>query len=185
MAVEIPVFLVRHGEAAASWDTHVDPSLSAAGQAQAEALLKFFAHRTPCRLVSSPLQRAQETAAPLAGHWGLPVAIDDRIRELPSGSVPMAERRAWLHGVMRSNWTEVDATLHAWRERAWSALGECREPTVFFTHYMIINALTGRVLDDPRLMVFEPDYCSITELAVGPASCRLVALGKARTTLVL
>ena len=128
MAAEVSVLLVRHGEAAASWDTHVDPSLSAAGQAQAAALLPFFAHRTPCRLVSSPLQRAQETAAPLGGHWGLPVAIEDRVRELPSGTVPMDERRAWLHGVMQSNWTEVDATLHAWRERAWSALLECREP---------------------------------------------------------
>ena len=39
MAAARTVYLVRHGEAAASWETAVDPGLSAAGQQQARALL--------------------------------------------------------------------------------------------------------------------------------------------------
>jgi broad specificity phosphatase PhoE len=66
MAAARTVYLVRHGEAAASWETAVDPGLSVAGQQQAQALLDTFGATPPRRLVSSPLQRAQETAAPLA-----------------------------------------------------------------------------------------------------------------------
>jgi hypothetical protein len=115
----------------------------------------------------------------------------ERVVDRLLASPHYGERMAvdWLDGARfaDTNGYQVDRdrTLHAWRERAWAALSECREPTVFFTHYMIINALAGRALDDPRLMIFEPDYCSVTEFAVGPAGCRLVALGKARTTLVL
>jgi broad specificity phosphatase PhoE len=181
---EVSVILIRHGEAAASWDTHVDPPLGVAGRAQAAALVAQFAGRPAPRLVSSPLSRAQETAAPLATHWGVPVAIEEGVRELPS-CVPLAERRAWLGGIMRSSWPDADDTLQAWRERAWQVLLDSREDTLVFTHFMVINALVSRVMGDERLVVFEPDYCSATELRVGPAGCQLITLGKARTTLVL
>ena len=189
MSRPVRIFLIRHGEAAASWDTAVDPGLSEAGQAQARTLLPHFAalpgDRPAARLVSSPLQRARQTAAPLAAHWALPVGIEDGVRELPSAGVPLEERRAWLTEVMAARWPAVDASLHAWRDRAWQALLACREDTLFFTHFMVINALAGRVLGDDRLVVFEPDYCSVTELLLDGDACSLVALGKARNTLVL
>ena len=185
MAAARTVYLVRHGEAAASWETAVDPGLSVAGQQQAQALLDTFGAAPPRRLVSSPLQRAQETAAPLAAHWGAPVHIEDGVRELPSAGVPLATRREWLTGVMRSRWPEVDEPLHQWRERAWQSLLACTEDTVFFTHFMVINALVGRAMGDDRLVVYEPDYCAVTELRLSEDRCTVVALGKARTTLVL
>ena len=59
------IFLIRHGEAAQSWDQSADPGLSELGKEQAlecfntlhgnEDLNKF-------NLVSSPLKRAQETS---------------------------------------------------------------------------------------------------------------------------
>jgi len=189
MSQAVRIYLIRHGEAAASWDSAVDPGLSAAGHAQAGALLPHFSGPVPnqatTRLISSPLLRAQQTAAPLAAHWAREVAIEDGVRELPSAGVPLDARRAWLSEVMAARWPAVDALLHAWRERAWQALLACREDTLFFTHFMVINALAGRALDDDRLVVFEPDYCSVTELLLEGGNCSLVALGKARNTLVL
>ena len=185
MAAQRTVYLVRHGEAAASWETAVDPGLSVGGQQQAHALLETFATVRPLRLVSSPLLRAQETAAPLAAHWAAPVHIEDGVRELPSAGVPLATRREWLSGVMRSRWPAVGEPLHQWRERAWQTLLACTEDTVFFTHFMVINALVGRALGDDRLVVYEPDYCAVTELRLSADTCEVVALGKARTTLVL
>lgn len=189
MSRPVRIYLIRHGEAAASWDTAVDPGLSETGHAQASALVPHFgalpADGSGTRLVSSPLARARQTAAPLAAHWNLPVGIEDGVRELPSAGVPLDQRRAWLTGVMAARWPAVEAPLHAWRERAWQTLLACREDTVFFTHFMVINALVGRVQGDDRLVVFEPDYCSVTELLREGDACSLVALGKARNTLVL
>ena len=184
MGHDIDIQLIRHGEAAARWDTARDPPLSEQGRGQAETLVASFAHIAPRRILTSPLLRAQETAHPLAQSWHAPVNIADEVRELPS-SVPLAERAEWLAGVMRSQWSQVDHTLHQWRERAWELVTNCQQDTVIFTHFMVINALVGRATGDPRLVCFEPDHCSITQLRLTAQGCELVSLGKARTTLVL
>lgn len=184
MTRPVEILLIRHGEAAASWDTALDPPLSPAGQQQAAALVSTLGGLTPRRLLSSPLQRAQDTAAPLAARWGRLPEIEDGIRELPS-SVPMPQRREWLKTVMLKRWSEVDPALVAWRERVWQAVSGCREDSILFTHFMVINAVVGRALGDERLVVFEPDYCSVTRLSLTAGGCELLELGKSRATLVL
>ena len=91
MGHDIDIQLIRHGEAAARWDTARDPPLSEQGRGQAETLVASFAHIAPRRILTSPQLRAQETAHPLAQSWHAPVNIADEVRELPS-SVPLAER---------------------------------------------------------------------------------------------
>ncbi len=59
--------------------------LSKAGRAQAEALAEYFAARSVAKVVSSPLQRAQETAAPIAAALGLPVVTDPGLDEIDFG----------------------------------------------------------------------------------------------------
>ncbi|MSQ69251.1 MAG: histidine phosphatase family protein [Gammaproteobacteria bacterium] len=184
MGPDIDIQLVRHGEAAARWDTARDPPLSAQGQAQAQTLVASFADRPARRILTSPLLRAQETAQPLAQYWQAQVNIEDDVRELPS-SVPLAERAAWLAGVMQSQWSQVDHSLQRWRERTWTLVNRCQQDTVIFTHFMVINALVGLATGDPRLVCFEPDYCSVTRLRLTAQGCELVSLGKARATLVL
>jgi len=51
------------------------------GRDQAEVVAKFLADREITHLVASPLQRAQETALPLAGAFGLQVSTDERLIE--------------------------------------------------------------------------------------------------------
>jgi broad specificity phosphatase PhoE len=55
--------------------------LSALGEAQAKVAAEYLASRPVGYLVSSPLERAQQTAAPLAAGLGLTVAIDERLIE--------------------------------------------------------------------------------------------------------
>jgi probable phosphoglycerate mutase len=184
MADEVNVYLVRHGEAAASWSEAKDPDLSRHGLSQAAAVCAEFLAGPAMKLVSSPLARARQTAIPIGEAWEVEVAIDDRVRELPS-SVPMAERAEWLRRTMRSSWNEVDDALVAWREDAWRAIFEFDHDTIVFTHFMVINAMVGRVCADRRLICFEPDYCSITHLAISGDRASLVELGTERGTVVL
>src|ERR1700760_3428138 len=55
--------------------------LSARGQAMAEAAADYFAGRAVVALFSSPLERAQETARPVAQRLGVPIVTDDRLIE--------------------------------------------------------------------------------------------------------
>ena len=55
------------------------------GRAQAEELVERLAQLPLAALVSSPLQRCRETAAPLAQARGLEVTVDDRFVEVDYG----------------------------------------------------------------------------------------------------
>ena len=55
--------------------------LSDAGEAMAEKAAAWFTDKDVTLLVSSPLERAQQTAAPIAAALSLPVTIDERLVE--------------------------------------------------------------------------------------------------------
>ncbi len=60
--------------------------LSAEGLAQAAALADALAARPIRAVLSSPVQRAQETAAPIAARHGLPVLTDAGLDEIDFGA---------------------------------------------------------------------------------------------------
>jgi probable phosphoglycerate mutase len=60
-------------------------SLGATGQAQADAVAKRLARERVAAVFSSPLERARETAAPIAARLGLEVAVGDGINEIDCG----------------------------------------------------------------------------------------------------
>ena len=80
------IYLVRHGEAAASWGQSADPGLSELGQQQAEQAASHLLATVPqdLQLISSPLARALETAQPLARALGKPITRNDIFREIPA-----------------------------------------------------------------------------------------------------
>ena len=184
MSAGFRVYLVRHGEAAASWDTAPDPALSAEGARQAAEVGALLSQGSRAALWSSPLQRAQQTAQPLAEAWQSLVRIEDAVRELPSAGVPMESRRDWLKAVMRARWDAVEAPLREWRERAWQVLCGVDHDVVVFTHFMVINAIVSRATEDARTVCFEPDYCSVTTLSLADGVLRLETLGRERPTLI-
>jgi broad specificity phosphatase PhoE len=79
------VHLLRHGEVynpdGVLYGRLPGFQLSLRGRQQAEVAAKFLAARPIGYLVASPLERAQQTAAPLAAALGLPIATDDRLIE--------------------------------------------------------------------------------------------------------
>ena len=74
------VHLVRHGEvdnpAGLLYGRLPDYHLSELGKEMAERVAEHLRERDVVHLRSSPLERAQETAAPLAEAFDLPVVID-------------------------------------------------------------------------------------------------------------
>ncbi len=79
------VHLVRHGEVdnphRIIYGRLPDHHLSSLGRAMAVRTAAHLAGRDVVEIRSSPLERAQETAAPIAAEFGLPVAQDDRLIE--------------------------------------------------------------------------------------------------------
>ncbi|MDP9464079.1 MAG: histidine phosphatase family protein, partial [Actinomycetota bacterium] len=63
------LYLVRHGRAAAGWNTDPDPRLDALGLDQATSVARRLAPLGPLPILSSPLLRCRQTAAPLAEIW--------------------------------------------------------------------------------------------------------------------
>lgn len=87
--------LIRHGESVSNLEGRVqgqeDVALSPRGEAQASAVaawsrVEFGGSASPIEEVwSSPLVRARETATRIAAALGLPLKIDERLRELHAG----------------------------------------------------------------------------------------------------
>lgn len=84
-AVRTTVHLLRHGEVhnptKVLYGRLPGYHLSEAGKEMAEKVGATLAGRDITHLVSSPLERAQETAAPIAATLGLPVHTDERLIE--------------------------------------------------------------------------------------------------------
>lgn len=78
--------------------------LSEAGQQMAKLAAASLAGRDVTYLVSSPLQRAQETAQPIAAEFGLQIASDDRLIE--AGNDFEGQRVTGPDGVLKhpANW---------------------------------------------------------------------------------
>jgi broad specificity phosphatase PhoE len=102
------VHLVRHGEVynpdGVLYGRLPGFGLSQRGTEQAELAARFLAERDIGYIVSSPLERAQQTAQPLARKLGLPVAIDERLIE--AGNYLEGKQVAGGQGLLTdpSNW---------------------------------------------------------------------------------
>jgi broad specificity phosphatase PhoE len=106
------VHLLRHGEvhnpAKILYGRLPGFRLSTTGEAMALAAAEWFADKDVTHLVSSPLERAQQTAQPLAKALGLPVSIDERLIE--AGNAFEGLRVGVGDGVLR-------APQHWWKLR--------------------------------------------------------------------
>lgn len=79
------VHLIRHGEVenpdGVLYGRLPDYHLSESGRDMAQRVAGRLRGRDIVHLVSSPLERAQETMGPLAAQFGLPVHLDERLIE--------------------------------------------------------------------------------------------------------
>ena len=94
-----------------------DYHLSERGRAQAQSVADWLARRDISYVVASPLERAQETAAPIAAHHGLIVDVDESLIE--SHNVFQGERVSPGDGALRDprNWWHLrNPRLPSWGE---------------------------------------------------------------------
>ena len=107
------ILAIRHGQTAWNADGriqgHTDIPLDELGQWQAEQLAQALADDELQAIVASDLQRARQTAAPLAARKGLPVQTDVGLRERGFGDF---EGLSFAQIELR--WPEQAA---AWRQR--------------------------------------------------------------------
>ncbi|EHI12263.1 histidine phosphatase family protein [Mycolicibacterium thermoresistibile] len=142
--------------------------LSERGRAQAERVAEVLADRDIVLVVASPLQRAQETAAPIAARHGLTVETDDNLIEslnvfegqrVSPGDGALRDPRNWrfLYNPFKPSWGEPYRDIVA---RMTTALEKARakatgHEAVCVSHQLPVwtlrSAMEGRRLwHDPR-----------------------------------
>jgi broad specificity phosphatase PhoE len=171
------LYLVRHGRASAGFGESHDPGLDEVGQQQAKNVARELGPHGPLPIISSPLRRTRETAAPLAKLWNVDPAIEAAVAEIPSPTENLLERVAWLREFMAGSWRNATPTLAAWREDAINALLVIGQDTVIFSHYIAINVAAGAALGDHRVVVFSPDNCSVSIFENDGGTLRLIEKG--------
>ena len=179
------LYLVRHGRAAAGWDSDPDPPLDDLGRVQAGEACDTLSPLGPLAVITSPLRRCQETAAPLAHAWTTPAVVDDAVAEIPSPEgVAMAERVIWLQAAMAGTWQALGPRYTRFRDGVLRRLLGCEADTVVFSHFVAINAAIGAALGDDRLVIKRLDNCSITVVDVVGPELVLVEPGREADTLI-
>jgi probable phosphoglycerate mutase len=148
------VFLVRHGESAAvvpgvaiaQVDGHDDPALAADGLEQAERVAERLADQQIDAIYVTPLQRTQQTAAPLAARLGLTPVVEPDLREVNLGE--------WEGGGFRRHVAEGHPlALRMFAEQRWDVIPGA-EPTESFGAR--VRAGLERIIDahpDQRVVV--------------------------------
>jgi broad specificity phosphatase PhoE len=173
------VILVRHGEASAAWGDDPDPGLSELGARQAVAVADALAGTGPLAVVTSPLRRCRQTAAPLAARWGVEPVVDPAVAEIPSPpGVDVAQRPTWLLSLADGTWGDADPTTRRWRDDVVDALVARPVDTVVFSHFVAINVAVGAATGDDRVFVARLANCSRTVLDVVGGRLHLVELGE-------
>jgi broad specificity phosphatase PhoE len=172
------IYMVRHGRAAAGFGESMDPGLDELGHSQAEAVAQTLKAFGPLPILSSPLARTQQTAAPLAKLWSRAPMIEDAVAEIPSPrGMTLEGRVAWLRKLMAGSWRDASPELAAWREHCIGTVAAIGEDTVIFSHYVAINVIMGAAMDDDSVVVFSPDNCSVTVFETVGGKLRLVDKG--------
>jgi broad specificity phosphatase PhoE len=188
MSVRTTVHLVRHGEvdnpAGVLYGRLPGYHLSERGRAMAELVADHLTGREIAVVTSSPMERAQQTAAPIAQRHGLEIGLDDDLIEATNhfqgltfgvGDGSLRHMRHWPHLVnpFRPSWGEPYLDVVARMIRAVSAgLAAARAvgpgaDAVLVSHQLPIWVtrlyLEGRRLwHDPRKR--QCSLCSVTSL---------------------
>jgi probable phosphoglycerate mutase len=175
------LLLIRHGlpQRLEGDAAPVDPVLAPTGVTQAESLASWLGKEEVTAIYSSPMNRAVQTAAPLADMKGLEVTVDDDLaefdRDLPF-YIPMEEllpddpRFHRLVSVWRG--AEGLPAREAFRSRVVGAVERVvqahpSQQVAVVCHGGVINAYLTHILGLEELIFFEPDYTSISRVRAG------------------
>ena len=187
------LIVIRHGEphrvepgAGDAGGGRADPSLTPRGRRQAEELAAWLAMEAVDHVVTSPLRRARETAAPIAEVFGLETEVDADLREYDAGSdsyIPIEELRAakndeW-YATINGQWDVLGhESPTAVRERVVPRFEDliARFPggtVAVIAHGGVINVYLAHVIGLHSSLWFHPEYTSVNRVRAarsGPRS---------------
>jgi broad specificity phosphatase PhoE len=183
--------VVRHGATAnnlaAQFTGQLDVPLSPQGKQQAQALASALAHERFDALISSDLQRARATLAPLADLLEQPVRLDPALREIGvgvwEGQTGAAVRAQYPGAIERWESSATYApkggeSVELFRERIVEAYTRTRQEfpdgaVLWMTHGGVLGMLLCHVLglDIQRRWQFRRDNTAIFEFDVGEDYC--------------
>jgi broad specificity phosphatase PhoE len=179
------VRLVRHGRAAAGWDTDPDPGLDEVGIAQAQVVAEELRLVEAAVVLTSPMRRCRETSAYYAEPLGVDVIVDSSVSEVPAPlDVEMEGRADWLRHVMLGKWSDLDDRYAAYRDAVVNRIRLCDQDTIIFSHFVAINTIIGAALGDDCVVIRRLGNCSVTTMEVIDGELSLVEGGQQAETLV-
>jgi broad specificity phosphatase PhoE len=175
------VHLLRHGEVEnpgkVLYGRLPGYHLSALGRAMAARAAEALAGRDITAVIASPLERAQETAAPIAAALGLPIGSDDRLIEADNafegkrvgvGDGSLRSPRYWwyLRNPFRPSWGEPYAVVVA---RVHAAIDDARRQVAGHEAVLVSHQLPiweARLAAEQRRLWHDPRRreCSLASL---------------------
>jgi 2,3-bisphosphoglycerate-dependent phosphoglycerate mutase len=182
--------LVRHAEPwrvdAGEARGPADPGLTERGRDQATRLAAWLAAERIDTIVTSPLRRAIETAAPLAARLDIDPVVDPGVTEYDAHSdeyIPIEEQRAanddrWRASV-EGRW-EDGVDPEDFRERVVTSIDAivarfAGYRVAVIAHGGVINVYTAHVLGLPNRLWFHPAYTSVSRVLAARNGLRTVA----------
>ena len=155
-----------------------DPELANDGLKQADLMAQYLASEKLHAIYASPMQRAQQTAQPLASVQGLSITTVDGVAEYDKNSnqyVPVEELKAkndprWQE-MLRGEWTSTDETEDEFIKRIVDSIEEiianhASQRVAIVCHGGVINAYICHVLGLANQRgFFYPNYTSIHRIA--------------------
>nr|WP_283949761.1 histidine phosphatase family protein [Limobrevibacterium gyesilva] len=152
-------WFLRHGET--DWNAqglsqgNVDIPLNATGRAQALSAADMLRHRGIAAIVASPLSRAYDTALAAASVLGLPVEVDDGLREVSFGAQEGQPMSQWFSDWVAGTFTPPDAeSFAALRARAVAAVNRALArpaPVLVVAHGALFRALRAEMGLEPNV----------------------------------
>jgi broad specificity phosphatase PhoE len=175
------VHLLRHGEVhnpnGVLYGRLPDYHLSEAGRAMAEVAARAVAGRDVVLVVASPLERAQETAGPIAAEFGLEIVTDPRLIEAGNifegltygvGDGSMRRPTHWKHlrNPLTPSWGEPYQEI---ADRMLAAVHDARDKAAGHEAVMVSHQLpiwTVRRFVEGRRLPHRPDrrQCGLASL---------------------
>lgn len=181
MTVRTTIHLLRHGEVynptGVLYGRLPGYHLSDLGKAMAERIAETLATRYITQVMSSPLERAQETAAPIAAALGLGIVTDARLIEAGNafqgltfgvGDGSLRRPSSWtkLRNPFRPSWGEPYAEIAA---RMLAAIDDARTAALGSEAVLVSHQLpvwTARAALEHRRLWHDPRkrQCSLASL---------------------
>lgn len=163
------------------------------GRRQAEALAARLSRESIAAVYASPLERAQETAAPVAAQWGLPVQTAEDVTDIDFGEWSGAEFQTLNEDPRWATWNESrgagrppggESMLDVQRRAVGALERVCAahpdSGAVVVSHADVIKSMIahylGLALD--AIGRFEISPASISTVAVGAWGAKVLTVNK-------